>query len=655
MLPKAPPAKLGFKAPVQPSSWEKGENVWQSKGCVACHEGAGIPGLETRSDVASLSAWLGEVPVSSSLYPHSFSLMSSESELLASFLLQEQAVSDEVSPGWSWQCFEIDIESGELPDVSEVSPAAEGSCDEVGVDVRTRDDNFFLRFVTHLEIPTSGTWEFRLTSDDSSWMWLDGDRLITNEGLRPAHPEMASIQLDAGAHEMVVAMTECQGDEVLELEWALQGEEFQPIPPQFCSFRPTFLKGPTHLEVVPSEKWGPTPPHTLDPILDRMNRDGCLKCHARDGAGGLSDAARIQFVGTEDLGFEGRLPPDLTGVGARLQKEWVQDHLENASRARPYVAASCVVLSEQEAEAWAERFAQSDLGAPPTFTEHPPTTEQVQHGAKLVGAKGFQCIACHTLEDYASPAIQGMDLGLQSRRMHKKAFFEWLQHPVAQRPGTRMPTFWPLQNEVAVQEQEAIWQWVQFGDDRPIPAGLVFDEEEWALLIQDRPRLYGCSLKDLSARCLAVGTSAGVHYAYDLEHLRLAWIWAGDFLSTSGSWSGRTLEPQQPPVEDVHELSGPFPFANVGLAAESDPKPKLLGWTLDEEGWPTFRIELGNAVIEDTTRAVWDVDGPELTRTLEVFNGRVRVDLGPSTGGSWTPNTPMLISPGEPLEFRYSW
>src|SRR5205085_307218 len=66
----------------------------------------------------------------------------------------------------------------------------------------------------------------------------------------------------------------------------------------------------------------------------------CFACHSRGGIGGPA-AERAEFfmtVSNVDLGDEGRLPPHLTGVGAKLRPEWLREVLVNKGTARPYMA-----------------------------------------------------------------------------------------------------------------------------------------------------------------------------------------------------------------------------------------------------------------------------------------------------------------------------
>ena len=64
----------------------------------------------------------------------------------------------------------------------------------------------------------------------------------------------------------------------------------------------------------------------------------CYACHQREGLGGVS-LELDSFFQTEDfnLGPQGRLPPDLTGVGDKLNAKWMRQVLVSGRSIRPYM------------------------------------------------------------------------------------------------------------------------------------------------------------------------------------------------------------------------------------------------------------------------------------------------------------------------------
>ncbi len=61
----------------------------------------------------------------------------------------------------------------------------------------------------------------------------------------------------------------------------------------------------------------------------------CLACHVRDDYGGVHDEHNPFFVGSElKLGDDGRIPPPLTLMGAKLQPNWLKKVLFDGESVR---------------------------------------------------------------------------------------------------------------------------------------------------------------------------------------------------------------------------------------------------------------------------------------------------------------------------------
>jgi hypothetical protein len=221
-----------------------------------------------------------------------------------------------------------------------------------------------------------------------------------------------------------------------------------------------------------------------------------------------------------------------------------------------------------------------------------------------------------------------MDLTLQFERLRPQWFRQWLLSPAQLRPGTRMPVFWATADAAARADVDALRAWLSLGRGAPAPAGL---GNPGGLVLEpdERPRLHGAFLRGLSARCIAVGSPLRAHYAYDLAHLRLAWLWRGGFLDADGTWSGRAGQLLEPLGPDRAVLPEGCPFTATAGAAGP---PKLLGWRVESDGYPTFRLQIGAAVVEDCVRPRLRVGGAEMVRTVRAIGADVHMALPPAGG-----------------------
>jgi hypothetical protein len=75
-------------------------------------------------------------------------------------------------------------------------------------------DQFLIEQTRSLIAPVSGRYTFRTTSDDGSWLWVDGQPVVINNGLHPATDETGSIELSAGPHVLSFKYFERHGQAV---------------------------------------------------------------------------------------------------------------------------------------------------------------------------------------------------------------------------------------------------------------------------------------------------------------------------------------------------------------------------------------------------------------------------------------------------------
>jgi hypothetical protein len=84
-----------------------------------------------------------------------------------------------------------------------------------------KNDTFSVRFTGYLNIVTTADYRFNLTSDDGSWLWVDGVQVIDNSGVHaPLDKGSAAIHLTPGFHPIRVDMYENTGRAVVHLEYS---------------------------------------------------------------------------------------------------------------------------------------------------------------------------------------------------------------------------------------------------------------------------------------------------------------------------------------------------------------------------------------------------------------------------------------------------
>lgn len=94
-----------------------------------------------------------------------------------------------------------------------------------------RDERFAVTLDGWLRVPTEGLVEFALSSDDGSVLWIDGQKVIDNDGYHGPDPRQGMAALRGGMHRVRVVMFQGGGAKVLSLGWRPMGAlTFAPVP-----------------------------------------------------------------------------------------------------------------------------------------------------------------------------------------------------------------------------------------------------------------------------------------------------------------------------------------------------------------------------------------------------------------------------------------
>lgn len=372
-----------------------------------------------------------------------------------------------------------------------------------------------------------------------------------------------------------------------------------------------------------------TPAEEVQLALAQLN---CVACHQRDGLGGVTVDRNEYFTGRdENLGEQGRLPPALTGVGAKLKARWLHEVIANGASARPYLRTRMPKFGSANAGPLVARLKALDTLPPAVFTRVGESGRPREVGRDLVGSKGFNCIACHTFREKSAGAIQALDLMTMTERLEENWFHRYLEQPERFSPLTIMPGFWPdgkspLTNVLggdSGQQRDALWQYLEQGPDASEPAGLVL--EPLVITVKDEAVIIRRAFPGIGKRGIGVGYPGGINLSFDAGQMRLASLWTGGFIEASGIWRGQGAGEARILGRDaVRFPSGPaFAVLTQPDLAWPVPDPtsrprtvSFRGYTLDDRGRPTFRYLVDGFAVEDFFVERPDAGRPRLERTL---------------------------------------
>ena len=407
--------------------------------------------------------------------------------------------------------------------------------------------------------------------------------------------------------------------------------------------------------------------------LTRLN---CLACHQRDELGGVPANRNAHFTSQdENLGDQGRLPPSLTGVGAKLKRDWLREVVVNGASARPYLNTRMPKFGAANAEPLAIWLKQLDTLPPAEFTRVAKSDKPHEIGRELAGSKALNCIACHTFRGKSAAPLRALDLTTMTERLEENWFHHFLANPQRFSPLTIMPGFWPdgksplpdVLGGDSGKQRDVLWQYLERGPEAREPQGLVL--EPLVISVPNEAVIIRRAFPGIGKRGIGVGYPGGINLSFDAGQMRLGSIWSGGFIEASGLWRGQGSGQARILGKDTT----PFPpgpaFAVLASpeaawpALDDTPRPSphaFTGYSLDAQQRPTLRYSVDGFSVEDFFIERRDTSGRVfIERTLKfpaappaAMHFRVAVDkiIEPRGAHEWEVGKHLRVRlPSEPI------
>lgn len=373
----------------------------------------------------------------------------------------------------------------------------------------------------------------------------------------------------------------------------------------------------------------------------------CISCHQRDGLGGVTSERNPHFQTTNlNLGDQGRIPPQLSGVGAKLQPDWLRDVLVNGRAIRPYMLTQMPQFGEKNIGHLVPLLDKVDQLPTARMATLEDAKEARQTGLHLVGRDGLNCIACHTYKFKTSDTMPAVDLTEMGQRLKKNWFYHYMLAPQSFSPNTVMPSFWPNGKAIrsdlegSPEEQlEAIWQYLLDGRQANAPRGIV--NERLEILVDDEAQMLRRKYPGIGKRGIGVGYPGGVNLAFDAEQMRLASIWKGGFVDPGGVWTGQGSGNVRPLGKTLDFAPGPdIDWSQNRWVVDQGRPPdhQFQGYELDANRRPTFLYKVAGVAIRDYFHEMTDSEsgGSFLRRTIECESSDSRLSLRIAADGQIT-------------------
>ncbi len=141
------------------------------------------------------------------------------------------------TPGMAYQYFEGDW--SKVPDFTHMKPSGVGVVHAFDrkppARPETRLDQFGFRYHGYLNVPADGIYTFWTASDDGSNLYVDGKKVVDNDGLHSLEEKSGAVALAAGAHAITVDFFEKGGGHELDVWWAGPGVTRRTLRPDDCT------------------------------------------------------------------------------------------------------------------------------------------------------------------------------------------------------------------------------------------------------------------------------------------------------------------------------------------------------------------------------------------------------------------------------------
>lgn len=392
------------------------------------------------------------------------------------------------------------------------------------------------------------------------------------------------------------------------------------------------LSAPQRVALAAALKTPAAPPPPADVVRHTLTAFNCYACHERDKVGGLEEAFNKSFTTTQpEMGDEGRIPPTLTGVGAKMKTDYLRKVIDKGSDDRPYMHTRMPGFGAANVGHLVNLFASLDTIKPfPAVTFKVAPRQVKAAGRHMVGAQALGCIRCHTFAGNKAEGVQGIDMTLMTQRLNRDWFERYLLNPNSFRPGTRMPTSWPEGESLLTKvldgkantQIEAIWVYLSDGTKAALPPGV---KKQFILLVPEKePIIYRNFIAGAGPRAVGVGYPEHLSLAFDANDLRLALLWQGAFIDAKRHWTDRGVGFEPPAGENVLHL--PAGVSVAVLAKPDEPWPtkpartlpgyRFGGYRLGSDGRPTFLYRCADVSVEDRFEPQVGKDATTLRRSL---------------------------------------
>ncbi|WP_461052724.1 PA14 domain-containing protein [Spirosoma arcticum] len=117
-----------------------------------------------------------------------------------------------------------------IPDFNALTPVKVGTARNVDVYASNRNEQYAMRFMGYVYVPTNGQYTFYTASDDGSKLFIGTTEIVNNDGRHGPIEKSGNIGLKAGMHAMTVTFLQAGGGRELTVSYEGPGLSKRMVP-----------------------------------------------------------------------------------------------------------------------------------------------------------------------------------------------------------------------------------------------------------------------------------------------------------------------------------------------------------------------------------------------------------------------------------------
>ena len=144
------------------------------------------------------------------------------------YTLMKPVAAGKLTAGLQYKYFEAEAMS--ISKTQQLQPVKSGIVNDFNTDNKNRKEKYGFVFEGFIKISKTGMYDFYTISDDGSLLYIDNQLIVNNDGNHGMEEKGDKAFLAKGMHKIKVVYYDAGGDNGLNVNYNLQGENKMKIP-----------------------------------------------------------------------------------------------------------------------------------------------------------------------------------------------------------------------------------------------------------------------------------------------------------------------------------------------------------------------------------------------------------------------------------------